>query len=95
MKNTAIASVGKLVDHILRNVARWMKQMNDMTAAGKFDAVPCRMEAGKAGTDPRVFELPQGAIDRINNEAYANPCNGIGTLDDETAKAILAAFETA
>ena len=23
---------------ILRNVARWMKQMNDMTAAGKFDA---------------------------------------------------------
>lgn len=83
MKNTAIASVGKLVDH-------------------KFDrsvpAIPCRMEAGKAGTagtDPRVFELPQGAIDRINNEAYANPCNGIGTLDDETAKAILTAFETA
>lgn len=80
MKNTAIASVGKLVDH-------------------KFDrsvpAIPCRMEAGKAGTDPRVFELPQGAIDRINNEAYANPCNGMGTLDDETAKAILTGFETA
>lgn len=80
MKYTAIPSVNQLVDH-------------------KFECsvpfIPSRMEAGEVGTKPRVVELPHGVIDRLNNEADVNPCNGIGTLDDETAKAILAAFETA
>ena len=79
MKNTAIASVGKLVDH-------------------KFDcsvpAIPSRMDAGEAGTQHRVVEFIHSDDALDNNTEPVNP-GEIGTLDDETVKAILAAFETA
>lgn len=79
MKNTAIASVGKLVAH-------------------KFDcsapAIPCRMEAGVAGTQHRVVKFIHIDYALDNNTEPVNP-GEIGTLDDEAIKAILAAFETA
>ena len=79
MKNTVAPSVNKLVDC-------------------KFECstpiASSRMDAGEAGTQPHVVEFIHIDYALDNNTEPVNP-GEIGTLDDETVKAILAAFETA
>jgi hypothetical protein len=52
------------------------------------------MDAGEAGTQHRVVEFIHIDYALDNNTEPVN-LGEIGTLDDETVKAILAAFETA
>ena len=79
MKNTVAPSINQLVDC-------------------KFECstpiTSSRMDAGEAGTQHRVVEFIHIYYAVYKNTEPVNP-GEIGTLEDETVKAILAAFETA
>ena len=79
MKNTVATSVNQLADCKF-------ECSTPITAS--------RMDAGEAGTHQRVVEFIHSDDALDNNTEPVNP-GEIGTLDDETVKAILAAFETA
>ena len=66
-------------------VAPSVNQLVDCKFECSTPITSSRMDAGEAGTQHRVVD---------NNTEPVN-LGEIGTLDDETVKAILAAFETA
>lgn len=75
-------------------VAPSVKQFVDCKFECSTPITSSRMVAGEAGTQHRVVEFIHSDDALDNNTEPVNP-GEIGTLDDETVKAILAAFETA